>query len=101
MLRLAESDCVVPLARRPLGPARPVPVAVARLPLSGAPIEAKLHGPAARPEWVARHELVGYLAGVTTELVLVDAPAGFGKTTLIAQWHSEPGREPSVRVDLA
>ena len=90
-LRLAESDCVVALARRPLGSARPASVPAARRPLSGAPIEAKLHGPAARPEWVARPELVGYLAGVTARLVLVDAPAGFGKTTLVAQWRSSAG----------
>src|ERR1017187_9294427 len=55
-----------------------------------APIEAKLHAPAARREWVEREELVGYLAGVTARLVLVDAPAGFGKTTLVAQWRSSP-----------
>ena len=37
-----------------------------------------------------REELVGYLASVTAKLVLVDAPAGFGKTTLVAQWRSSP-----------
>jgi LuxR family transcriptional regulator, maltose regulon positive regulatory protein len=31
------------------------------------------------------------LAGATTRLVLVDAPAGFGKTTVVAQWRSSPG----------
>jgi len=54
------------------------------------PIEAKLHSPPARREWVPRPELVGYLAGVTARLVLVDAPAGFGKTTLVAQWRLSP-----------
>ena len=37
-----------------------------------------------------REELVGYLASVTAKLVLVDAPAGSGKTTLVAQWRSSP-----------
>ena len=37
-----------------------------------------------------REELVGYLAGVTARLVLVSAPAGSGKTTLVAQWRSSP-----------
>jgi LuxR family maltose regulon positive regulatory protein len=88
MLTMASGEGVVPLTRRPPESARPGPVPVARRPLSGAPIEAKLHGPVERPEWVARPELVGYLAGATARLVLVDAPAGFGKTTLVAQWRS-------------
>ncbi len=54
-------------------------------------IETKLHTPAVREEWVRREELVDYLAGLTAKLVLVDAPAGFGKTTLIAQWQQRPG----------
>ena len=51
-------------------------------------IETKLHAPVARKEWVARQELIDYLAGTTAKLVLLDAPAGFGKTTLAAQWRS-------------
>jgi LuxR family transcriptional regulator, maltose regulon positive regulatory protein len=58
------------------------------------PIEAKLHAPAAHQEWVAREELLRYLAGVTAKLVLVDAPAGFGKTTLVAQWLSSAAGHP-------
>ena len=54
-------------------------------------IETKIHAPAVRKEWVRREELVDYLAGLTAKLVLVDAPAGFGKTTLIAQWQQRPG----------
>jgi LuxR family maltose regulon positive regulatory protein len=53
-------------------------------------VETKLHAPPAREEWVERGDLVDYLAGVTARLVLVDAPAGSGKTTLVAQWHSSP-----------
>ena len=51
-------------------------------------IETKLHAPVARREWVGRQELIGYLAGTKAKLILVDAPAGFGKTTLAAQWRS-------------
>jgi len=53
-----------------------------------APIETKLHPPGARAEWVERSALTGELAQTTAKLVLVDAPAGFGKTTLVAQWRS-------------
>ncbi len=50
-------------------------------------IETKLHAPALREEWVQREDLVGYLAGCSpSRLVLVDAPAGFGKTIAVAQW---------------
>lgn len=54
------------------------------------PLETKLHAPRARKEWMERAELVDYLAGVTARLLLVNAPAGFGKTTLVAQWRSSP-----------
>jgi LuxR family transcriptional regulator, maltose regulon positive regulatory protein len=54
------------------------------------PVETKLHAPPVREEWVARGELVDYLAGVQARLVLVEAPAGSGKTTLVAQWSSSP-----------
>jgi LuxR family maltose regulon positive regulatory protein len=56
---------------------------------AGALIETKLHAPAVRKEWVEREELIGYLAAcATSRLVLVDAPAGFGKTTVVAQWRA-------------
>ena len=55
-------------------------------------IETKLHPPAARREWVERRELIGQLAGSAARLVLVDAPAGFGKTTLVAQWLAADAR---------
>lgn len=54
------------------------------------PIETKLHAPDARAEWVERPRLIEYLTDATARLVLVDAPAGFGKTTLVAQWRSSP-----------
>ncbi|HEY4864602.1 MAG TPA: helix-turn-helix transcriptional regulator, partial [Candidatus Dormibacteraeota bacterium] len=57
--------------------------------LLDAPIETKLHAPRSRREWVERRELVRSLAdSAAAKLILVDAPAGFGKTTLVAQWRS-------------
>ena len=53
-------------------------------------LETKLHAPAARTEWVQRAELVARLAGANAKLVLVAAPVGFGKTTLVAQWQLSP-----------
>src|SRR5512146_1178641 len=47
----------------------------------------KLHLPAARPRTVARPRLTGLLAGGQSAAVtLVCAPAGYGKTTLLAEW---------------
>ncbi len=54
------------------------------------PIETKFYPPTARKEWVERHELVEQLTAATAKLILVDAPAGFGKTTLVAQWSASP-----------
>ena len=53
-------------------------------------LETKLHAPPARTEWGQRAELVARLAGANAKLVLVAAPAGFGKTTLVAQWQLSP-----------
>ena len=58
-------------------------------------IETKLHAPVVRKEWAKRDELVDHLAGVTARLLLIDAPAGFGKTTLVAQWRSSPSESRS------
>ena len=47
----------------------------------------KLHVPAARPGFVARPRLAGALGeALARRLVLVCAPAGFGKTALLANW---------------
>ena len=59
------------------------------------PIETKLHPPVARVEWLPRQDLVSQLTASPAKLVLVEAPAGFGKTTLIAQWWSSPGERRS------
>ena len=59
---------------------------------AGVLLETKLHAPRVREEWVERTELVQYLASSTAKLILVDAPAGFGKSTLVAQWRAFPSQ---------
>src|SRR5687768_14905784 len=56
-------------------------------------LEAKLHSTPVREDWVVRRRLVDQLdrAG-ERPVVLVAAPAGFGKTTLLAQWTSRASR---------
>ena len=67
----------------------------------GVLIETKLHPPVARKEWVERPELVRYLADAEAKLILVAAPPGFGKTTLVAQWRSSPvNRKPFAWISL-
>jgi len=56
------------------------------------PTETKLHAPRSRQVWVQRAQLTRYLADAAARLVLVDAPAGFGKTTLVAQWRASAGK---------
>jgi len=57
----------------------------------GVLLETKLHPPRPRAEWVERTELVQYLTSCTARLVLVEAPAGYGKSILVAQWRASPG----------
>lgn len=52
------------------------------------PLETKLLAPRVRTEWIERGGLIDYLAGVPARLLLVKAPAGSGKTTLVSQWDS-------------
>jgi LuxR family transcriptional regulator, maltose regulon positive regulatory protein len=55
-------------------------------------VESKLHPPPARPGIVPRTVLVDrLLASDTVPLVCVVAPAGYGKTTLLAQWAQHRG----------
>jgi LuxR family transcriptional regulator, maltose regulon positive regulatory protein len=60
------------------------------------PMEAKLHAPSLRKEWVERRALISVLAATTAKLVLIEAPAGFGKTTLAAQWRASPLEERPI-----
>ena len=50
-------------------------------------LETKLYAPRPRPSLVHRPRLSERLnRGVESKLTLVSAPAGFGKTTLLAEW---------------
>ena len=60
----------------------------------------KLHIPRPRPGFVVRPRLTQRLAdGIARELVLVCTPAGFGKTTLLADW-ARGGRRPVAWLSL-
>lgn len=63
--------------------------------MSGPLVESKLFAPAARSGIVTRPRITDRLPRVGGRLVLVSAPAGFGKTTLLADWlaGSDPDRE--------
>ena len=60
-------------------------------------VATKLYVPALRRELVARPRLLARLdAARDARLVLVSAPAGFGKTTLVATWLSSTTGEEAV-----
>src|SRR5262245_28456369 len=59
----------------------------------------KLSIPPRRPDWVLRARLIEQLdQALGKKLVLVSAPAGFGKTTLVASWLHSPGDREDTRV---
>ena len=66
--------------------------------LTGRPLLAtKLHAPRRRPGVVQRTRLSDRLeAAKNASVTLVSAPAGFGKTTLLAEWFCAPDDEGSV-----
>ncbi|MBO0798473.1 MAG: AAA family ATPase, partial [Blastocatellia bacterium] len=58
----------------------------------------KLSIPPKRPDWVLRARLIDQLdQALGKKLVLVSAPAGFGKTTLIASWLHNLGDRGDTR----
>src|SRR4029450_6484878 len=68
---------------------------VALLPSGPVLLETKLHTPTPGPTPLTRpHLLAALSAGAGKKLTLVSAPAGFGKTTLLASWCAaeRPGR---------
>jgi len=61
--------------------------------MAGPLLATKLYIPPVRPELVSRPRLIERLdAGVDRELTLVSAAAGFGKTTLVAEWLNQVQR---------
>jgi LuxR family transcriptional regulator, maltose regulon positive regulatory protein len=61
--------------------------------LPGMPMEAKLHAPSLHKEWVERQALISVLVATAAKLVLIEAPAGFGKTILAAQWRASASED--------
>jgi LuxR family maltose regulon positive regulatory protein len=60
----------------------------------------KLHVPRARPDFVVRPRLTAWLdESLEREVILVCAPAGFGKSALLASWASS-GRHPVAWLSL-
>ena len=60
-----------------------------------AAVEAKIQRPAPRDGLIARTRLLQALAAIPERisLILVTAPAGYGKTTALSQWAAEDSRE--------
>ena len=59
-------------------------------------VATKLHIPPTRPDAVPRVQLVGRLVdSAHSRLTLVAAPAGSGKTSLLAEWHFDPREQRS------
>src|SRR5512139_156203 len=56
-------------------------------------LRTKLYVPAVRPELVPRPHLVDRLnEGLSRKLILIAAPAGYGKTTLLSAWAAGCGQ---------
>src|ERR1035441_9198783 len=59
-------------------------------PMESALVATQLHVPAPRSRLMGRARLIDRLErGLASRLVLVSAPAGFGKTSLLTQWLAE------------
>jgi LuxR family maltose regulon positive regulatory protein len=69
---------------------------------TGIIVAPKLRAPSPRPEQLARPQLLGLLERAPdTKISLISAPAGYGKTTLLAQWlHAEEGSLPFGWISL-
>src|SRR4051812_18005488 len=62
-------------------------------------LAAKIHVAAVRPGWLARPEqLTSLNDAAETQLVTMVAPAGYGKSTLLALWHADPARSKELVV---
>src|SRR3954468_6339565 len=79
-------------------------VRVARSELPFEPIEAKIRRPVHRDGLIRRTRLLDTLAAIPdhASLILLTAPAGYGKTSVLSQWAAEDPREFAwVTVDEA
>src|SRR5918994_1616044 len=65
-------------------------------------LKTKLRAPLPRPEYLPRPRLLRLLMGPPKrKLTIIDAPPGYGKTTLMAQWYSTEGANmPTAWVSL-
>ena len=66
-------------------------------------LKPKLRAPLPRPEYLSRPRLLELLttAYPKRKITLIDAPPGYGKTTLLAQWYSNEGANlPTAWVSL-
>src|SRR6185436_18254843 len=60
-------------------------------------LEAKLHWPPPRERWIERARLLDLLdSAASCQVILVAAPAGYGKSTLVAQWLASGRRTPAA-----
>ena len=60
-------------------------------------LEAKLRPPPPRPEWVTRSRLVDELENASQRpVILIAAPAGYGKTTAVTQWLASASGPPTT-----
>ncbi len=67
--------------------AAPPPAKTTGVPLGSGLLANKLHARQARADLVVRPRIIKLLDdGSSASLILVSAPAGFGKTTLLAEW---------------
>ena len=61
----------------------------------------KLFIPLSRPQLVSRLRLLEMVEqGLELKLTLICAPPGFGKTTLVAEWHQAHPEEPLAWISL-
>src|SRR5262245_23231384 len=83
-----SSDVPATSASRPAATPGQVPPHATQPPITTPPLlRSKLFLPPARPGLVTRPRLVARIqAGLMGKLLLIAAPAGFGKTTLLADW---------------